>query len=299
MHDVIFDMETSDPDDGFTLALLATHPGARLLGVTVTPGTRAQVGVVRAILKRVGRESIPVGARDPASTKDAVNPFHDAYLGPTTPTDPDDLAHRLLARLLQEHPAATVLTGAPLQNLRLLLTNHPETRIRRWVGQGGFAGDPVVPPAHRLPKFAGLETCPTFNFNGDPRAALLMLTSPQVLVRDLVSKNVCHGVAYDQALHDRLLPERQRTAGIDLIVSAMERYLRKRPEGKLLHDPLAACVLLRRDLAELREVEVYRESGRWGSRLATGTGCFITVAVDQERFVRVLLGDEPPLSFEG
>jgi pyrimidine-specific ribonucleoside hydrolase len=126
-----------------------------------------------------------------------------------------------------------------------------------------------------------------------------MLTSPQVLQRDLVSKNVCHGIAYDQALHARLLPERTRTAGLDLIVSAMERYLRKRPEGKLLHDPLAACVLLCRDLAELREVEVYRESGKWGSRQASGTGCFITVAIDRERFVRVLLGDELPLPFEG
>ena len=28
--------------------------------------------------------------------------------------------------------------------------------LKRWVAQGGFAGDSVVPPEHRLAKFAGM-----------------------------------------------------------------------------------------------------------------------------------------------
>jgi hypothetical protein len=34
-------------------------------------------------------------------------------------------------------------------------------RIERWVAQGGFAGDELVAPEHRLPKFAGRELCET------------------------------------------------------------------------------------------------------------------------------------------
>lgn len=43
---VVWDMETSDPDDFFTLLLLLGHPLVNLKGVTITPGTPEQVGVV-------------------------------------------------------------------------------------------------------------------------------------------------------------------------------------------------------------------------------------------------------------
>ena len=35
--DVVFDMETGDPDDFFTLCLLTAHPKVNLRAVTVTP----------------------------------------------------------------------------------------------------------------------------------------------------------------------------------------------------------------------------------------------------------------------
>lgn len=44
--------------------------------------------------------------------------------------------------------------------------------IERWVAQGGFAGDNIVPPQYRLKKFDGKIFCPTFNFGGDSRAAM-------------------------------------------------------------------------------------------------------------------------------
>jgi len=39
MKEIIFDMETGDPDDLFTLILLCGHPKVNLLGVSITPGT--------------------------------------------------------------------------------------------------------------------------------------------------------------------------------------------------------------------------------------------------------------------
>ena len=43
---VVWDMETSDPDDFLTLLLLIGHPRVNLKAVTVTPGTPDQIGLV-------------------------------------------------------------------------------------------------------------------------------------------------------------------------------------------------------------------------------------------------------------
>jgi inosine-uridine nucleoside N-ribohydrolase len=288
--DLLFDMETRDPDDALTLCLVAAHPAVRLVGVTVNPGTRAQIAVVRRLLGRAGRGDVPVGARNPDAEREAVSPFHAEWLGTLAPAEPDAEAHVLLARQLAAHPGAVLLTGAPLHNLRLLLNRHPEARVTRWVAQGGFAGDALVEPPDRLPKFAGLSTCLSFNFNGDLRATLAALGSDRIESRDLVSKNATHGLVYDAAFHARLAPHRERAAGLALIHEGMSVYLARHPEGKLLHDPLAACVAIDRTIMQMREVEVYREHGEWGARAASGTRTFITVAVDRERFFTTLVG---------
>jgi inosine-uridine nucleoside N-ribohydrolase len=60
---VVWDMETGDPDDFLTLLFLLGHPGVELAGVTLTPGTPDQIGVVRHALGLFERD-IPVGAFD-------------------------------------------------------------------------------------------------------------------------------------------------------------------------------------------------------------------------------------------
>lgn len=295
-QDIVFDMETSDPDDALTLCLVATHPAVVLRAVTVTPGTRAQVGMVKHLLARAGRGDVPVGARNPSSEKESLSVFHTKWLGPLAPSEPDALAHELLASVLLQFPEATLLTGAPLQNLRLLLEQHPEARLRRWVAQGGFAGDNLVAPEHRLAKFEGRRTCPTFNFNGDPKGALLALSSERVGRRELVSKNVTHGVAYDEAFHERMRPHRSKTAGLALVFEAMERYLSAKPEGKLLHDPIAACAAIDPSIVTWAEVEMVRARGEWGAEPARGTHTFISVALDRERFFQTFVGEAPGLA---
>ncbi len=287
--DIIFDMETQDPDDMFALCFLGSHPEVTLRAVTVTPGSKAQIGLIRYLLERLELPDIPLGARNPDTEKPAVSAFHYKFLGILPPAEPDAIAHELLAETLTAYPDAVLLTGAPLQNLGLLLEKHPSITIRRWVGQGGFAGDNVVPPGDRLPKFEGRITCPTFNFNGSPKAAQAMLTSNQVLHRDLVSKNVCHGVVCDRTFHQRLQPFHKATPGLQLIFAGMERYLQTNPMGKMFHDPLAACIAVNRDIASYQEVELFRERGEWGSRLAADTQTFITVSVDHELFFQTLV----------
>lgn len=287
MKPILFDMETSDPDDALTLCMLAGHPDVNLVAVTVTPGSRHQIGVVRAILKKLGK-NIPVGSRDKTYPKECVSEFHYKWLGQVAPADADDDGHAIMARMLKVHPTLTILTGGPLTNIKLLLANH-EPELYEMVIQGGFAGDSLVTPENRLEKFAGRETCPTFNLNGDVVAAKELLAYPFVKSRHFVSKNVCHGVTYNAEMHKKV-KSLSGNIGTELIIEAMEVYFRKNREGKMLHDPLAAACAIDRDVCEFEEVEIYREKGEWGSRRKPGTDTFISVAVNKERFMCVFTG---------
>lgn len=286
---IVFDMETADPDDVFTLCVLATHPWAELAAVTVAPGSDEQVGVVKNVLRRLGVD-VPVGAFRPGSAPNAVSGFHRKWLGNVRAQEADAEGWQLLKEELAK-PGTTLLTGGPLKNPGALTEADPDFPIERWVAQGGFAGDSVVPPEQRLAKFEGRETCGTFNFNGAPEAALRMLASPRVRERLLVSKNVCHGLVYDAAMHAETAA-RRLTPGMALVRQGMEVYLRRRPGGKAFHDPLAATVALDESVCGFREVEVYRERAEWGSRPASATGTRISVSLDRARFLDVLTATE-------
>ena len=229
---LVFDMETRDPDDILTLCLLCDHPAVWLSAVTLNPGTMAQVGIVREVLRRAGQRAIPIGVRTPDADRDVVSPFHYAWLGKVSVSQADAVAHEILADVFTRYPETVLLTGAPLHNLRLLLRQHSGITISRWVAQGGFAGDNVVPVQYRLTKFTGMDTCVTYNFNGDKKATLLALETPQIKRRELVSKNVTHGVAWDRQLHTQV-GERlaQARVGLSLGHQAMEVYLRTHPRA--------------------------------------------------------------------
>lgn len=289
MQQIAFDMETNDPDDAFTLCILATHPLVELVSVTVMPGSDEQVGVVRHILKTLGRDDVPIGSYRIGPDPKPVSGFHYTWLGKATASKPDGEAADILRGTLSQ--GVTLLTGAPLKNLGVFFQRYGETlgqgAIHRWVGQGGFAGDSVVPPELRLAKFAGKETCPTFNFNGAPDTAKLMLATDKIGERLLVSKNVCHGVVYDTPMHTEI-GKRLRTPGMELVYQGMAKYLARTPEGKKFHDPLAAAVAIDPSVCVFREVDVYRQKGEWGSRLASGTNTRISIDIDRPKFLDIL-----------
>lgn len=291
---IALDMETGDPDDVLTLCLLATHPSAELVCVTVTPGSPQQVGLVRHVLDRLGVR-VPVGARSPGHPKPAVSEFHASWLGSWPDAEPDGEGKDVLLEASRTAPGTTLLTGAPLCNPgRALAALEPGRPLfPRWVCQGGFAGDSVVPPELRLEKFAGRETCPTYNMNGDPKAALALVDTASIADKAFVSKNVCHGVVYDREMHGRILPFRDSNPGLAMLVDGMDHYLRHRSSGKAFHDPLAACAALDPSVCGFRRVRLFRERGEWGSRLADPgdpKGVLISVSVDRPAFERVLTG---------
>ncbi len=216
-----------------------------------------------------------------------MSDFHYSWLGEISPADPDDLGSVILGNTLQAFPNLRLVTGASLGNVSAMLDNSvwdlPDIFI-----QGGFAGDSVVPPELRLSKFNGRETCPTYNLNGDVPAAKNVLAHARVKRRHLISKNVCHGVIYDKPMHGRMLDVKEPTRGFAFMRDGMEVYLKKHPDGKAFHDPLAACSAIDPGVCTFREVEMYREKGEWGSKLSKGTNTFISVKHNQERFEQIL-----------
>lgn len=315
MLDVVWDMETGDPDDFLTLLFLLGHPDVNLKAVTVTPGTPDQVGVVRRALEWFGR-AIPVGAHNlehlPPSIRNGgapgdgrhgprgvcVSSWHYKAYGDIPPSRDAEPGGELLHAVCDE--STTLITGAPLKNLGAAM-QRPGFRLGRLVAQGGFAGEGVVPPELQLPKFRNMVTCPTYNLNGDPRSALAALEHPGIGTRRFVSKNVCHGVVYDHGVHARVTALKDVSLSHRLIWRGMEEYLKKskhrrapmqgegaalEPEGKKFHDPLAACCAIDEAIGTWAEVELYRASGGWGARPCPGSNTWIIIDHDRERFLR-------------
>lgn len=286
---VIFDMETQDPDDFLTLCWLTANPRIHLVGVTVTPGTQEQIALIRETLYQCNVPSLSIGSFDMTREDGCVSAFHYSVMPGPRKVPATDTGANVIRECLRQYPDATLLTGGPLKNLHKFLEIYPDMILQHWVAQGGFAGDSLVKPEHRLAKFAGRETCPTFNFNGDPQGAFLALNSQNILKKTLVSKNVCHSISYDQDFHKSFIVNDKARPGMKMIHKTMEAYLQRHPKGKMLHDPLAACVMMNPDICEFEEVEVYRIKGEWGSRKAQNTRTKISVSVDAMKFQKTFL----------
>lgn len=297
MQRVIFEMETSDPDDFMTLLWLADHPGVELLAVLVTPGSRDQCQLVRWGLDHCGRADVPIGAlhgpgwwSSSDGQKPRVSGFHYKVYGEQIHEHClGDVARgpALLAELLRD-PAVTVLVGSAPKNIGKAFAEHPEIRLDRWIQQGGFAGDNLV--TEPLEKFRGRLTCPSFNPGGAPRDTLALLESPRIGRRLFVAKNVCHGVVWTRELHAALLEHLVSDArtGLATMIAALDRYLLDKGVGKAMHDIVAAACVLDERVCELAEVEIYREKGEWGARACVGSKTWISIGFDERRFLATL-----------
>ncbi|WP_210151282.1 nucleoside hydrolase [Chryseobacterium scophthalmum] len=252
-----FDMETADPDDSMTLAILATHPKVHLVSVSIHPGGKDQIGFVRHVLRVLGREDVRIGSGTPKSSASRVSGFYRSWVGKFENSEADDTAANIMTETLRQFPDCTLLTGAALTNPYSLL----ETGVffDRWFCQGGFAGDNIIPKENRLEKFDGKLTCATFNLNGNPLAAEKLL-SISMTERRLISKNVCHAAIFTKKDAEMLVPFRNHNKGLDLFLKAVEL------KEKALHDTVAALLAIDPLKAVWAEVIPYRKRGEWGSQ---------------------------------
>ncbi len=295
---VIFEMETSDPDDFMTLLWLADHPEVDLLAVLVTPGSADQCQLVRWGLDHCGRPEIPIAGLHGAGwwasgdgSKPRVSGFHYAVYGEAIRRHPIGEVGRgpaLLASLLAANSDVTVVVGSAPKNLGAAFREHSTIELARWVQQGGFAGDNLV--AKPLEKFAGRTTCPSFNPGGAPKDTLALLASPRISARCFVAKNVCHGVIWTRELHHALAGRLSASprVGLTTMVAALDRYLIDKGVGKAMHDVVAAACVLDERVCEFVEVEIYRDKGEWGANATSGTNTWISIGFDESRFLDVL-----------
>lgn len=296
----IFDMETGDPDDVLTLLFLASHPAVHLCAVTITPGSNEQVALVRWLLQQMGLTHVRLGAQ--AWPKNATTPvdlrsgFYKSF-GRSLSGEPKcERADQVLLECCDKR--VTLVTGGPLHNLGDAL-KMDGFLLGRLVAQGGFAGEGVVPRQEQMDKFKGKEVCRTWNFGGNIPAAQAALASAVIERKVCVSKNVCHSVYYDHQWHRALraaaeteaknAPASRRALAFGMMYNTMDQYLRQKPGGKKLHDPLALAVALDESVCTLAEVQLFCQKGQWGSRLLPGSNVWISVAYDAAKFQAVLL----------
>lgn len=308
---MIYDMETGDPDDLVALAMLATHPKVDLRAVTIWPGDVEQVRIVRRALSHLGADTVMIGGNPEVPPKQRVRGLWNDIVPADGKSDAIEVlpASTLIRDVVRHTAYLRLVTGGPLTNIARAFESYPLTELSDgtsapalvdWICQGGFAGANLVPEADRLLKFGSRITCPTYNFNGNPKATLALLGRPGVwggfTSKTFVSKNVCHGFVADEAfLHEYKTRTRLQPSVHAFIYSILERFLSREGVGKKLHDPLAAAVAIHHDVCDFAyPVELYRERGEWGSRMLPAqklphlNAASISVRAHRDRFLDVL-----------
>ena len=168
---IILDTDIGDDiDDAYALALLASHPGVQLLGITTAFGqTRERAELAAKLLQVIGRKDVPVhaGRRGEAAIRDQYAWAH----GFRSSAIKKEGAVTFLKQQFDRAPGEiTLIAIGPLTNVGDLLSRHPEvkSKIRRLVIMGGaiYVGYNNQPPA-----------VPEWNIKCDPQAARTVFSS--------------------------------------------------------------------------------------------------------------------------
>ncbi len=150
---VILDTDIGDDvDDAYALALLASLPNARILGVTTSFGeTGKRAELAAKLLKVLGRPNVPVYAGRPNS-----NPIRRQYEwahGYKSRSIKPEGAAEFMKREIERAPGeVTIVPVGALTNIGDLLTKYPQVKgkIKQIVIMGGavhsgYGGGPVTP----------------------------------------------------------------------------------------------------------------------------------------------------------
>ena len=286
---VVFDMETGDPDDFVTLLLLLGHPKVHLKAITIVPGTPDQIGFIRHVLNRFNRTDLPVGVFN-VNAKPALSKFHYKIYQNVRIDECRDAFDGSDIILKHCDEQTTLICGGPLKNLAKAIEKGG-LKLGRLVAQGGFAGDNIVPKEKRLSKFDGRITCPTFNLAADINAAHIVLNTDLIQEKYFVSKNVCHGVIYNEQTHRELEKIQDQSQSLGEIYHMMSVYLNRRGRtGKAFHDPLTACCAIDLSIGEWRDVRLFMDekSKEWGSSISDQPNVKIIVDYDHQKFLQTL-----------
>ena len=249
-----------DPDDFFALCYLA-EAGHEIVAVSVSPGDPDQISVAKFLLSELGMGSVPVGQGKPGRDRSSATGVHLELLkkyGFPGRSKPDGTGSEVLSSAGE----CELFVIGPLMGTGALLSSG-KCPFKRATMQGGFCPYDFCPTTiQRLEKFEGKQTCPTFNLNGDRKGAEAFMSTP--LSRRFVSKNVCHTVVYDAAIHQLVTSKHPKGRGGQLLREGMALYLASHSDGKKFHDPTAAACMLHPEIAEWAKGRLVYGKGEWG-----------------------------------
>jgi pyrimidine-specific ribonucleoside hydrolase len=253
-----------DPDDYFAILYLVSA-GVDIKLICISPGDPDQIAVARFLIEMLGINP-KIGVGKQREGRSSCSGFHLSllsYHGAPLTGEADGLGSELMETFYT--PETELFVCGPLNSVGNYFGSWPSQIRGKATMQGGF----LAYDSHhynrckRLKKFEGKSEAPTFNLNGDRRGAEVFLKAP-ITDRRFVSKNVCHTVIYDQAIHERFLSIPPNNLASQLIREGMTRYLKKHPEGKKFHDPTAAVAHLHPEVIKWVRGKLYTKGGKWG-----------------------------------
>lgn len=235
MKNVIFDMETGDPDDLITLLMLLNNPDINLKAVTCYEGSPVQIGLIEHVIGLSGKK-VPVSGWN--SENKELNNYYAEVVGTWEPKSSKITPVELLTQELTED--TYLLTGAPLTNIAAFLKQNPDKLIEKMTTQGGYLGD-LVPEEKRLEKFKNRKSIRTYNLTNDTDAFSTINYSDQIVDLTYVTKDLCHGFLYLPEIHETISFKNDPVS--QLLKKALGYYASKKV-AKAMHDPLAMLFML-------------------------------------------------------
>lgn len=270
---VIFD---TDPgiDDALALLLLAASDEIDLLAITITHGNTTMEkclnnGLALADLSGLRDVPIAAGAREPlVKTLSVAEETHGdgglgyAQLPPSSITPVAQSAHDLIIDLVLRNPGEiTLLCVGPMTNIALAVLKSPEIAplIKRIVSMGGA----VHYPGNATPQSE-------YNVFCDPEAFQIVLAAG--IDFTLVPLDVTYKCIFTTDHIERITSARGEIK--DFIVDSTRFYMEFHEKyqsimGCAINDPLAAAILIRPDLVQLRDYFVEVDLRSEGSKAKT------------------------------
>ena len=239
---ILFDMETGDPDDLITLLLLLNNPDVNLKGITCFQGSPVQIGLIDHVLEQAGKD-IPVGGWNTVEPS-ALTPYYSDVIGAWKEKKASMTPVEVFSQVMNSE--VSVLTGAPLTNLKLVFDNLPDLKVGKMVTQGGFLGN-LVHEENRLKKFMGKNAFRTYNLEMDLQAFEAVNESERIESLTYVTKDLCHGFTYTPEIHEKI------EFGVSPVARLLKKCLARYAENgknKAMHDPLAMFMLIYPELGE-------------------------------------------------
>lgn len=244
---VLFDMETGDPDDLITLLMLLANPDVELSAITCWQGSPIQIGLINHVLN-LANLSIPVGGLNQDEPKE-LSPYYKDTVGSWSVALATQTPTQVISQTLRDNPDTHILTGAPLTNLGDFLSSQSQV-IQSMTTQGGFLGSLVPNP---LEKFKDKKAIRTYNLTNDTDAFDLVNYSEKILNLTFVTKDLCHGFMYTPEIHKTISfgssPVQQ------LLKSCLKRYALA-GKSKAMHDPLAMLYMLYPEIGQAKSIEM-------------------------------------------